>query len=137
MTSPRDRALDFYFDFISPYAYLAFTQLPALRQRTGAVIRYQPVLFAGLLGAHGQLGPAEIPAKRAFVGANIMRIATRLGILGQVINALTPRFGQIIMNTTFRMFPDSAAAKGKKEGKPEMPNADQIAFTQLLRGLHF
>ena len=65
------------------------------------------------------------------------RIATRLGILGQVINALTPRFGQIIMNTTFRMFPDSAAAKGKKEGKPEMPNADQIAFTQLLRGLHF
>ena len=60
MTSPRDRALDFYFDFISPYAYLAFTQLPALRQRTGAVIRYQPVLFAGLLGAHGQLGPAEI-----------------------------------------------------------------------------
>ena len=41
------------------------------------------------------------------------------------------------MNTTFRMFPDLAAAKGKKEGKPEMPNADQIAFTQLLRGLHF
>jgi len=65
------------------------------------------------------------------------RIATRLGILGQVLNAVTPRFGQIIMNTTFRMFPDSAAAKGKKEGKPEMPNADQIAFTQLLRGLHF
>ena len=65
------------------------------------------------------------------------RIATRLGVLGQVLNALTPRFGQIIMNTTFRMFPDSAAAKGKKEGKPEMPNADQIAFTQLLRGLHF
>ncbi|MCA9666539.1 MAG: 2-hydroxychromene-2-carboxylate isomerase [Myxococcales bacterium] len=80
MTSPRDRALDFYFDFISPYAYLAFTQLPALRQRTGAVIRYQPVLFAGLLGAHGQLGPAEIPAKRAWVGANIMRIAARLGV---------------------------------------------------------
>ena len=65
------------------------------------------------------------------------RIATRLGIFGQVLHAITPRLGQIVMNTTFRMFPDSAAAKGKKEGKPEMPNADQIAFTQLLRGLHF
>jgi NAD(P)-dependent dehydrogenase (short-subunit alcohol dehydrogenase family) len=66
-----------------------------------------------------------------------VRIATRLGVFGQIVNAITPKFGQIIMNTTFRMFPDSAAAKGKKPGEKEMPNADQIAFTQLLRGLHF
>ena len=63
-----------------------------------------------------------------------VRIATRLGVFGQVVNALAPRIGQIIMNTSFRMFPDSAAAKG---AKAETPTADQIAFTQLLKGLHF
>ncbi len=64
-----------------------------------------------------------------------VRIATRLGIFGQVVNAVAPRIGQIIMNTSFRMFPDSAAAKGAKGA--DMPTADQIAFTQLLKGLHF
>ena len=39
------------------------------------------------------------------------------------------------MNTAFRMFPESAAARGEKEAETA-PSADQIAFTQLLRGLH-
>jgi hypothetical protein len=43
-----------------------------------------------------------------------VRIATRLGIFGQVLHALVPRVAQIVMNTSFRMFPDSAAAKGDK-----------------------
>jgi hypothetical protein len=41
-----------------------------------------------------------------------VRIATRLGITGQVLHALMPRIAQIAMNTSFRMFPDSGAAKG-------------------------
>jgi NAD(P)-dependent dehydrogenase (short-subunit alcohol dehydrogenase family) len=63
------------------------------------------------------------------------RIATRLGIFGQVVHVLTPRIAQIIMNTSFRMFPDSAAARGETPGA-ERPTADQVAFAQLLRGLH-
>ncbi|MGE5621587.1 MAG: hypothetical protein ACM3WS_00305, partial [Bacillota bacterium] len=63
------------------------------------------------------------------------RIATRLGILGEVLHALLPRVAQIIMNTSFRMFPDSDAAKGDKKA-PQM-SADQIALQQLLRGVHF
>ncbi|MFZ5512187.1 MAG: SDR family oxidoreductase [Pseudomonadota bacterium] len=66
-----------------------------------------------------------------------VRIATRLGIFGQVIHAVAPKVAQIIMNTTFRMFPDSAAALGKTEGAPPQPSADQIAFGQLMRGIHF
>ena len=46
-----------------------------------------------------------------------MRIATRLGITGELLHALVPRVAQIVMNTTFRMFPDSAAAKGDKDKK--------------------
>ncbi len=66
-----------------------------------------------------------------------VRIATRLGVSGQVLHALMPRFAQIIMNTSFRMFPDSDAARSQRgDAKPQL-NADQVAFQQLMRGIHF
>src|SRR5688500_1929068 len=71
-------AADWYFDFISPFAYLQSERLaslaPAIR------IRYRPVLFAGLLEAHGQKGPAEIAAKRTFTYRFVVWQAGRLGI---------------------------------------------------------
>ncbi len=66
-----------------------------------------------------------------------VRIATRLGIFGQVLHALAPRVAQIVMNTTFRMFPDSDASKGAKEGEKTKATADQIAYANLMRGIHF
>ncbi len=64
-----------------------------------------------------------------------VRIATRLGVLGQVMHALIPKPAQILMNTSFRMFPDSeSAAKGKKGGGP---SAEQVAFSTLMQGIHF
>jgi NAD(P)-dependent dehydrogenase (short-subunit alcohol dehydrogenase family) len=66
-----------------------------------------------------------------------VRIATRLGIFGQVLHAVAPRIAQIVMNTTFRMFPDSEAAKAPKEGEKPKATADQIAFANLMRGIHF
>ncbi len=66
-----------------------------------------------------------------------VRIATRLGVFGQVLHALAPRAAQIAMNTTFRMFPDSAAAKGAKEGEKPRATPDQIALANLMSGIHF
>jgi NAD(P)-dependent dehydrogenase (short-subunit alcohol dehydrogenase family) len=66
-----------------------------------------------------------------------VRIATRLGVFGQVLHAMAPRVAQIIMNTTYRMFPDSGASKGKGDTALPPPSADQVAFTQLMRGIHF
>ena len=67
-----------------------------------------------------------------------VRVATRLGIAGQVLHALVPRAAQIIMNTTFRMFPDSSAAQHKeKSALPSPPSADQVAFQQFMRGIYF
>jgi NAD(P)-dependent dehydrogenase (short-subunit alcohol dehydrogenase family) len=63
------------------------------------------------------------------------RVATRLGRFGQIVRAVAPNFGRIVLNTTFRMFPESAAATGGKEGEVAL-TADQIAFSQLLRGMH-
>jgi len=68
--------------------------------------------------------------------AKPVRIATRLGITGELLHALAPRVAQIVMNTTFRMFPDSEAAKGDKGGRPQL-SAEAIAMQQMMRGIHF
>jgi NAD(P)-dependent dehydrogenase (short-subunit alcohol dehydrogenase family) len=65
-----------------------------------------------------------------------VRVATRLGITGQILHALLPRVAQIAMNTSFRMFPDSTAAKGDKSGKPTL-SPEAIAMQQMMRGIHF
>ena len=65
-----------------------------------------------------------------------VRVATRLGVFGQVLHAVMPRVAQIIMNTSFRMFPDSEAAKGEKGGKPQL-SAEAMALQQMMRGIHF
>ncbi len=65
-----------------------------------------------------------------------VRMATRLGITGQLLHALMPRVAQIGMNTSFRMFPDSSAAKGDKNAKPQL-SAEAVAMQQLMRGIHF
>jgi len=74
------RAIRFYFDYISPNAYLAWTQLPALANRHQVTIEPVPVLFAGLLEAHRQLGPAEVPAKMHWMWKNALRKAALLGV---------------------------------------------------------
>jgi NAD(P)-dependent dehydrogenase (short-subunit alcohol dehydrogenase family) len=68
--------------------------------------------------------------------AKPVRIATRLGITGQVLHALVPRVAQIAMNTSFRMFPDSSASKGDKSGKPQL-SPEAMAMQQMMRGIHF
>jgi len=68
--------------------------------------------------------------------AKPVRIATRLGITGELMHALVPRVAQIVMNSTFRMFPDSAAAKGDKDKKYQ-PSAEAVAMAQMMRGIHF
>ncbi|MCP3983510.1 MAG: 2-hydroxychromene-2-carboxylate isomerase [bacterium] len=55
--------LDFYFDYLSPYAYLASREIFAVCARHEVELQLRPVLFAGLLGHWGQRGPAEIPPK--------------------------------------------------------------------------
>ena len=68
-----------------------------------------------------------------------VRIATRLGVVGEVLHAIAPRVAQIVMNTSFRMFPDSEAARGEaggKGGKPQL-SAEAVALQQMMRGIHF
>jgi len=70
----------FYFDYISSNAYLAWAALPKIVARHGARLEPVPVLFAGLLEAHGQLGPAEVRPKARWMFRNNLRKAAQLGI---------------------------------------------------------
>ena len=66
----------FVFDVISPFSYLAIKQLPQLR----AEIQFVPVLFAGLLNHHGQVGNAEIASKRRFTYRFALWRAGKMGV---------------------------------------------------------
>ncbi len=58
------KTIHFYLDFISPYAWLAFDALPQALEGISHRVVFKPVVFGAMLKHHGQLGPAEIPAKR-------------------------------------------------------------------------
>lgn len=70
----------FHFDFISPYAYLAFEKLPEALKGLSYRVDYRPLLFAGLLKHHGQLGPAEIAPKRDWTYRQVLWLAHAHGI---------------------------------------------------------
>ena len=71
--------ITFYLDFISPYAWLAFEELPEALMGLSYSVNYKPLLFAALLKHHGQLGPAEIPAKRDWTYRQVQWLAHSKG----------------------------------------------------------
>jgi NAD(P)-dependent dehydrogenase (short-subunit alcohol dehydrogenase family) len=74
------------------------------------------------------------------------RLASRLGTAGEVLYAISPKTVDIVLNTAYNLFPDSKAAKGKKDGREELPAGEQkdeemsteaVAMAYLMRGVHF
>ena len=72
------RTVTWYFDFVSPYSYIAFKRLHELPR--DAAVELKPVLFAGLLNHFGQKGPAEVPVKRKWTYRWCTWWAQELGI---------------------------------------------------------
>ncbi len=70
----------FYFDYVSPYAYLAWMRVRPLAARVGQSVEPAPILFAALLDAWGQKGPAEIPPKREWLFKDVVRRAHAYGV---------------------------------------------------------
>lgn len=71
------RNIEFYFDFGSPTAYLAFTQLPGIAAEAGVELIYKPVLLGGLFQATHNASPATIPAKGVYFMHDLSRFAKR------------------------------------------------------------
>ncbi len=74
--------IDFYFDFMSPYAYLSHARLPALAQQYGYGVNYRPIDLKAAKLAAGNTGPAtaQMPAKLRYAVADLTRWAQRYGI---------------------------------------------------------
>lgn len=74
------KRIDFWFDPISPFAYLAFLRLPEVLQGQSYEVAYRPVLLAALLQRHGSKGPAEIEPKRAWTLRHVHWLAQQHGL---------------------------------------------------------
>nr|WP_315493802.1 2-hydroxychromene-2-carboxylate isomerase [uncultured Rhodoferax sp.] len=72
--------ITFYLDFISPYAYLAFEELPRALQGLSYQVHYKPVFLGGLLKHNAVLGPAEVPPKRHWIYRHVQWLAQRNGV---------------------------------------------------------
>ena len=95
--------LRFYFDLVSPYAYLAFERLPQALEGLSVEVSYQPVLFAGLLQHWENKGPAEIEPKRAWTFRQVAWLAHEQG-------------------ATI----DAPVQRGRELPSPELPNGLEI-----------
>jgi 2-hydroxychromene-2-carboxylate isomerase len=69
-----------YFDYISPYSYLAWVKVQEIAARHRRALEPVPILFAAILDARGARGPAEEPARRAYLIKDLMRRAHDLGV---------------------------------------------------------
>jgi 2-hydroxychromene-2-carboxylate isomerase len=71
---------EYFFDYVSPYAYLADTQLPALVERSGAEIVYRPFLLGGVMKASQNSPPITVPNKGAYLMTDVRRWCARYGV---------------------------------------------------------
>lgn len=75
-----DKIVEYYFDFGSPAAYLASTQLAALSAQTGATVVWRPMLLGGVFVATGNASPANVPAKGKYIFQDFARFARRYAV---------------------------------------------------------
>ena len=74
------KQVEFFFDFGSPAAYLAWTQLPTIAAAAGATIVWRPMLLGGVFKAAGNASPISVAAKGKWMMADLARFAARYGV---------------------------------------------------------
>lgn len=89
------KSVDFYFDFGSPAAYLAWTQLPKICAGSGAALNYKPMLLGGVFQATGNRAPISVPLKGSYLFDDLGRFAGRYGVAFRhnpffPVNTITP-----------------------------------------------
>jgi short-subunit dehydrogenase len=102
------------------------------------LVRTPMIAPTGIYNAFPTATPEE--AADLVTGAMITKakkVATRLGNFGEVLYATTPKLVDVILNTAYRLFPDSPAALGKKEAKEQEVSSEGVAFAYLMRGVHW
>ena len=85
------------------------------------------------------IGQKGLPATYGGIEKHVEEVAIRLAARGHEVHLVAPRVTEVVMNTAYRMFPDSAAAKGEQgERKPDAPpTKEAVVFASILRGVHW
>jgi short-subunit dehydrogenase/thioester reductase-like protein len=104
---------------------------------------YMPLVRTPMIAPTGiyDAFPTATPEEAADLITHAMiyrpkKVATRLGTFGEVLYAIAPKSVDVILNTAFKLFPESHAARGEK-GKDEEVSAEGVAFAHLMRGVHW
>jgi len=74
------KPLEFYFDFVSPYSYLAYQEIKKIEKKESTRMKYKPILLGGLHNLHGIKAPAFVPAKAKFMIRDCKMVAKKLNI---------------------------------------------------------
>ncbi len=74
------KQVEFFFDFASPTAYLAYTQLPKIAEKAGAKIVYRPFLLGGVFKTSGNTTPMTVPQKAVWMAKDMERFAKRYDV---------------------------------------------------------
>jgi thioester reductase-like protein len=104
---------------------------------------YMPLVRTPMIAPTGMYDafPTATPEEAADMITRAMiykpkKVATRLGTFGEVLYAVAPKSVDVILNTAFKLFPESAAARGEKR-KDEEVSTEGVAFAHLMRGVHW
>jgi NAD(P)-dependent dehydrogenase (short-subunit alcohol dehydrogenase family) len=104
---------------------------------------YMPLVRTPMIAPTGMYDafPTATPEEAADLITRAMiykpkKVATRLGTFGEVLYAVAPKSVDVILNTAFKLFPESAAARGEKR-KDEQVSTEGVAFAHLMRGVHW
>ena len=79
------KTLEFFFDYASPYSYLACNQVEAVAQRTGAELRWRPFLLGAVFKATGNNTPTQVPAKGVYIAKDLQDWVSYLGLPALVL----------------------------------------------------
>lgn len=135
------KTIEFLFDFGSPTSYLAWTQLPAIAERKGATIDYQPVLLGAIHKSSGNRSPVACVAKAMWMNTDLERFAKRYGVPMAInphfpINTLLLMRGATALKGTDRFHPYLEAIFRAMWVEPENLN-DPTVLAATLRGAGF
>lgn len=73
-------SLEFYFDYISPFSYVANAAVEQLADRTGAHVEFKPMFLGAVMQTTGNRPPGMVPAKGAYMMKDLLRCTTRYGL---------------------------------------------------------
>jgi len=132
------KQLEYFFDYGSPFSYLADTQIAGIVARTAAAVLYKPMLLGAVFKATGNRSPIEIPAKRKYMAEELARWAKRYGVPMKMnphfpVNTLAMMRGAVAAQSAGR-FPEYHQAMFRGMWVEGLNLSDPSVYETIMKG---